>query len=209
MLIITLIFTFSVIIILLILAKMHFDYIENLTDRVKAHSKQSELLRSRIDYYKAKAEEYAVKAKVGKKVTGEVPGVITLKQFAYIKEMSKKDNKYYLKTDFAQFLTGEEGKKAAEKDGKLGPDGILENDYYIKNSIKRLRTHLISKKVKITLKTYKLEETGDPSGKKFTIAQFNDILSKGDDESRRMKDVPYWLKISGDTIVDISEQYLP
>ena len=126
-----------------------------------------------------------------------------IKALGFIKKVSEAGGKRSLEIDYALLLTGQAAVQAAIADGVITPGGTLDNDYYIQNQSKELRTFSVSAQAKIFTE---LEST-DP--KPVTWATFLSYWQSNASPGPTFRTVPCWIERSGSTIVSITEQFLP
>lgn len=126
------------------------------------------------------------------------------KQFGYISNVHTDNDRSFLDIDYAQMLTGEEANKAALKAGDE-----VNNDYYIVNQNKKIRTFEINQSAVITLQTWRLSTTGQIKDTSLTLDKFVNIFYSSDDDSKRLAANPYWITIKDGFVAKIEEQYIP
>ena len=126
-----------------------------------------------------------------------------IKALGFIKKVSEASGKRSLEIDYALLLTGQAAVQAAIADGVIPPGGTLDNDYYIQNQSKELRTFGVSPQAKIFTE---LEST-DPQP--VTWATFLSYWQSNASPGPTFRTVPWWIERSGSTIVNITEQFLP
>ena len=142
-------------------------------------------------------------------VPGDEPGKQSSKEFGYIKKVTEKSGKDFLVIDYAQWLTDKAASKAATEDGFIARGQEVENDYYIRNNNPKLRTFEIDPSVKITMKTWKMDQTGQVGPKSITLAQFKNIYTSADSNSEVLTGAPYWIELKNNKVTSITEQYIP
>jgi hypothetical protein len=133
-------------------------------------------------------------------------------QFAFIKGLDTSGTQPALIVDYAEFLGGDEAVQAAIEDGELSPDQAdegLPNDFYIRNNNPQLRTLLLDDEALIYLFDYTITDEFD-----FDPVSIDTLIAamQSDDQSAyyfSLDDYPVWLTIKGDTILQITPQYLP
>jgi len=133
------------------------------------------------------------------------------RQMGHIKKIYVKGGKNYLDIDYIQWLTGEAAEKAMREDGECPKTGecVVLNDYYIRNVNPLIRAFEISPDVEIFMQTY---GAGEPGGdiswnQQISFNQFRSIF----DTNRKphLKNVPYIVEIQNQTIIKVTEQYVP
>ena len=127
--------------------------------------------------------------------------------YAYIKKITQKADSVFIDADYIQFFTGDEATEAAKKhhdaDTSYDEKGkitsiIADNDYYIVNDNKKIRTLPLSKNVKI--------ETVDMASGPVSSANttLKDFMSNHANDN-----FPFILKIAGNEVTAITEVYIP
>jgi hypothetical protein len=105
-----------------------------------------------------------------------------------------------LVVDIVQFLTGAAAEKAAKEDGQEA-----DNDYYVRNQNKRLRTLRFGADVTIVVNTLTAERTGDATkDTRITKPELKSYFDKGEAQQRL-----FYLTLTGGVVTEIHEQYLP
>jgi hypothetical protein len=114
-----------------------------------------------------------------------------------------------LQFDLADFLEGDAADRAAVEDGVVDPGQHVENDYYIRNVNKRLRTLPYPADVSIRV-------VGDPPDlvdgtlDDFIAGFANDeVVPFGGGPTYRGSHTQYWLTVKGGAVSMIEELYLP
>jgi hypothetical protein len=133
------------------------------------------------------------------------PALAEGRSFGYIKSVDAGVST--LVFDLAQFFTGEAANKAAQQDGVIGPGESVDNDYYIRNVNKLLRTVPIAQNVKISIVEWSncCDHTMSPNLGTFAQA----FPGPGPTDDFHGPNSSYWLTVQGGAIVKIEEQYLP
>jgi hypothetical protein len=102
--------------------------------------------------------------------------------------------------DVIQFFTGAEAAKAAAEDGQESPPP---NDYYIRNTSKRLRTLPVAASARITVNVLSSDETGDAT---------RDLpvdLAKLASYFPTQISALFWVTVQHDQVESLQEQFLP
>jgi hypothetical protein len=120
----------------------------------------------------------------------------------FIKKVWVESGQRKLEIDYVEMLTGDPAVKAAVADGVIKPGETLDNDYYIRNQSKAVRTFVVSNSAKIFIAPAATDEP-------ITWAMFAGYWSDGSDEAKMMRGVPWRIERDGSTVVDITQQYLP
>ncbi len=127
------------------------------------------------------------------------------RNFGYIKSFDTGGRT--LSFDLAEFLTGEAADQAAAQDGQIEPGGHVDNDYYVRNANKKLRTVPYATGVKIRVVNWAdccdlIDGEPEPFAAGFQSGADNTGEYHGPTSG-------YWLTISAGTITLIEEQYVP
>jgi hypothetical protein len=102
--------------------------------------------------------------------------------------------------DIVQFLTGDAAQQAAKEDGQEA-----DNDYYVRNQNKRLRTLRYSPGVVVIVNTLTADRTGDATkDTRINLSELKSYFDKGEAQQRL-----FYLTLSGGLVREIHEQYLP
>jgi hypothetical protein len=114
--------------------------------------------------------------------------------------------------DRADWLTGAEANRAAEKDGVVAPGEGVPNDYYIRNPDKRARVLPVDPAVVIQASTpvTHLQVGNRPECESCTSfpVGLEDFFAAWTGEGRGASG-KYWVTITGGRVVAIEEQYTP
>ncbi len=122
------------------------------------------------------------------------------KVFGFIRDVIKSGGVYYVYTDLALFLTGPKAVQAAAKDGFIKPGEPLDNDYYIQNNNKKVRTYPIAAGALISL--------AGPT-KSITLGGLFSLMHGTDSYSKQHAGAPYWITLKNGRVMEIKEQYVP
>lgn len=123
------------------------------------------------------------------------------KHFVFVKK-GKVGDPDTLTFDLAILLSGEEAEQAAAEAGDEVP---VPNDYYVVNDNPKLRTVALAPEAKILL--LKWSQCCDVL-ESVDFATFAGYLTDPTDDFHGTLS-PYWLRVQGDQIVKIQEQFLP
>jgi hypothetical protein len=125
-----------------------------------------------------------------------------IQAMGFIKKVWVESGKRKLEIDYVDMLTGEEAVKAAIADGLIKPGETLDNDYYIRNQNKTMRTFAVADTAKIVIAPSATEEP-------VTWAVFAGYWTGTSSEAKMMRNVPWWIERDGATVVEVKQQYLP
>lgn len=127
----------------------------------------------------------------------------TVRQYAFVKKITKAGSAYVLTTDYADFLTGKAAAKAAAARGDESPPP---NDYYIVNDNPLLRKLPVKSGTTVTM-IDKADGSQVPKGYDATMAQWTDLMNGA--MGTRFKDVGYWLTVTDGVVTHAAEQWVP
>lgn len=102
--------------------------------------------------------------------------------------------------DVVQFLTGAEAAKAASEDGEESPPP---NDYYIRNTNRRLRRLPVLPTARITVNVLANDETGDAT--RDLPVDLVKLASYFPTDGSPL----FWVTVKGDQVNTLQEQFLP
>jgi hypothetical protein len=129
-----------------------------------------------------------------------------LRQFAFVTAVD--GNRIVV--DYADFLTGEDARQAAVEAGEIGEGEELPNNFFIRNINPQLRTFSLTDDTGVWL--LRFDEEGTPQTARVAIADLPAIFTDPDPTEwygAGRANLPSWLIIQGDVILQIEEQYLP
>jgi hypothetical protein len=129
-----------------------------------------------------------------------------IKAMGFIKKVWEEGGKRYISIDYAEMLTGQEAVDAAIAAGDIEPGEDLPNDYYIRNTNPEKRQFEVSDTVAVTTSTWHGEMDNPVTWDVFKSFW---SVSPPDDEAAFLRDSPWWIERTGQTVVKIDEQYLP
>jgi hypothetical protein len=131
-----------------------------------------------------------------------------LTQFGYIKTLGRKGSGYALRFDPALLLTGVTANTAAAEDGAVPPGQPVPNDNYRLNEGHRLLTYLVPANARVTVLTN--HGQGALGETPIAVAELFRIVNGG--KHRRLFEplaTGVWLRIHGDTVRALDQQYQP
>ena len=98
--------------------------------------------------------------------------------------------------------------RAAVEDGVLGPGEPVPNDYYIRNESRRLYAYLVPPTARVTVLTN--PGTG-PRSTRITVAELSQILRGKNPRNRPLfgPSVEVWVRVAGDTVISLDQNYRP
>jgi hypothetical protein len=133
------------------------------------------------------------------------------RKIGYIQSIIDEGGKQFIKIDFIDWFSGEEGGKAMkEDDPKIDLDemgGVPPDDYYVRNEkIEYFKLPVIND-IKIKIETYKSNQDGDLETKTISLQEFKSLFSS--DQKQRYLKTPFWVEIKNGVSQSIEEQFIP
>jgi len=130
---------------------------------------------------------------------------------AYIKSVYEKGRRLFIDVDHIRWLSGDEAVEAKREDGQC-PKGeeecFVENDYYISNSDKTVRTLELSREAGFFMQTYGHTSSGNFDwNQAISLETFQKIFAKNSRSPH--KDLPYHIIEKDGVVTEIAEQYIP
>jgi hypothetical protein len=126
------------------------------------------------------------------------------KYFAFIKTAATSPDK--ITYDVAEYFTGNKADKAAIQDGVIKKGQHVENDIYIRNTSKQLRTADVTSSATVKVLT---KGGGSPKLKTVSYSEFAKLFNGGGKDNKHLHGNGYWLVASNNKITSITEQFHP
>jgi alanyl-tRNA synthetase len=126
------------------------------------------------------------------------------KYFAFIKDASSSPDK--ITYDVAEYFTGKKADKAAIQDGVIKKGQHVENDVYIRNTSKQLRTTDVTSSASVKILG---KGGGSPKLKTVSYSDFVKVFNGGGKDNKHLHQNGYWLVASNNKITSITEQFHP
>ena len=128
--------------------------------------------------------------------------------FGHIKALEPSDDHYRLSFDPAWFTSGITANSAAAQDGAVEPGQAVPNDNYVVDESDRVLTYIVPDTARVTVITRggagPLGET--PS----TVSELDRIVNGGEHvELFEPLDSGVWIRVHGDTVCTLDQQYRP
>jgi hypothetical protein len=124
--------------------------------------------------------------------------------YAHAKSLVRHGGRWELRVDPALFLSGLTAERAAVEDGAIGPGEAVPNDHYTRDDSHRLLTFRVAPRAHVTVMTR------GPKATSITVPELARALAG--------KKVPhplwepqagYWVRVAGDTVRALDQQYTP
>jgi hypothetical protein len=129
--------------------------------------------------------------------------------FGHVHSLTRTDTGYEMQFDPAWFTSGLTANKAAAADGAVEPGQPVPNDNYRVEEGHRLLTYLVPADAEVTV----LTRQGDPANfgsTQITVAQLAEIVDgKSSVALFEPLDTGVWIRIDGDTVCTLDQQYQP
>jgi hypothetical protein len=129
--------------------------------------------------------------------------------YGHVHSITKAERGYEMQFDPAWFTSGVTANKAAAEDGAVEPGQPVPNDNYRIEEGHRLLTYLLPADAKVTV----LTRQGDPANfgsTPITVAQLAEIVAgKSPVDLFEPLDTGVWIRIDGDTVCTLDQQYQP
>ena len=129
--------------------------------------------------------------------------------FGHVHSVTRTGSGYEMRFDPAWFTSGVTANKAAAEDGAVEPGQPVPNDNYRVEEGHRLLTYLLPADAKVTV----LTRQGDPANfgsTPITVAQLVEIVGgKNPVKLFEPLDTGVWIRIDGDTVCTLDQQYQP
>jgi hypothetical protein len=131
------------------------------------------------------------------------------RSFGHIRSLTRMGDRYELRFDPAWFTSGITANTAAAEDGVVEPGEPVPNDNYRVEEGHRLLTYLVSPTAKVTV----LTRHGDPANfgsTPITVEQLAELVD-GETPVQLFEplDTGVWIRVNGDTVCAIDQQYQP
>jgi hypothetical protein len=124
--------------------------------------------------------------------------------YAHAKSLVRRGGHWELRVDPAEFLSGLTAQRAAVEDGAIGPGEAVPNDYYTRDESHRLVTFLVAPRAHVTVMTR------GPKATPITVRELARALAGKETRHRLFEpQAGYWIRIAGDTVRGMDQQYTP
>ena len=124
--------------------------------------------------------------------------------YAHAKSLTRKGGHWELRVDPAQFLSGLAAQRAAVEDGAISPGEAVPNDFYTRDESHRLLTFRVAPGAHVTVMTR------GPKATPITVAELARAVA-GKKTPHRLWEpqAGYWIRVAGDTVRGMDQQYTP
>ena len=124
--------------------------------------------------------------------------------YAHAKSLARRGGHWELRVDPALFLSGLTAQRAAVEDGAIGPGEPVANDFYTRDESHRVLTFRISPRAHVTVMTR------GPKATVITVPELARALA-GKRTPRPLWEpqAGFWVRVAGDTVRALDQQYTP
>lgn len=124
--------------------------------------------------------------------------------YGHAKSLTRQAGHWELRVDPAEFLSGLAATRAAVEDGAIAPGEAVPNDYYTRDEGHRLLTFRVAPRARITVITRGLRATP------ITVTELSRVLAGRRTQHRLFEPLAgYWVRVAGDTVRGMDQQYTP
>jgi hypothetical protein len=130
-------------------------------------------------------------------------------QYAHVKSLRRTGSRFVMRVDPALWLSGVTAYHAAVEDKAIAPGDAVANDYYIRDSDHRLLTYRVPSNARVTVLTR--GGSGPLPTTTISVAEFAQIVQGKNPKHRRLLEpkAGFWLRIAGDSVLSLDQQYQP
>jgi hypothetical protein len=124
--------------------------------------------------------------------------------YGHAKSLARRTGHWELRVDPAFFLSGLTAQRAAVEDGAIAPGEAVPNDFYTRDDSHRLLTFRVAPRAHVTVMV------GGPNATAITVAELARALA-GKQTPHRLWEpqAGYWVRVAGDTVRGMDQQYTP
>jgi len=124
--------------------------------------------------------------------------------YAHAKSLLRRGGHWELRIDPAEFLSGLAAQRAAVDDGAIAPGDAVPNDYYTRDESHRLLTFRVAPGAHVTVLTR------GPKATPITVPELARALAGRKIRHRLFEpQAGYWVRVAGDTVRALDQQYTP
>ena len=124
--------------------------------------------------------------------------------YGHANSLARRSGHWELRVDPAFFLSGLAAQRAAVEDGAIAPGDPVPNDYYTRDDSHRLLTFRVAPRARVTVMTV------GPTATAITVSELARALA-GKPTPHRLWEpgAGYWIRVAGDTVRGMDQQYTP
>ena len=124
--------------------------------------------------------------------------------YAHAKTLVRRLGHWEHRVDPALFLSGLTAQRAAVEDGAIGPGEAVPNDFYTRDESHRLLTFRVAPGAHVTVMTR------GPKATPITVPELARALAGKPTPHRLFEpQAGFWIRVAGDTVRGIDQQYTP
>ena len=124
--------------------------------------------------------------------------------YAHAKTLVRRQGHWELRVDPALFLSGLAAQRAAVEDGAIAPGEAVPNDFYTRDESHRLLTFRVAPGAHVTVMTR------GPKATPISVAELARALAGKPTPHRLFEpQAGFWIRVAGDTVRGIDQQYTP
>jgi hypothetical protein len=124
--------------------------------------------------------------------------------YAHVTSLVRRGGHWELRADPALFLSGLTAQRAAVEDGSIGPGEAVPNDFYARDDSHRLLTFRVAPRAHVTVMTH------GPKATSITVSELARALAgKKIAHPLWEPQAGYWIRVAGDTVRALDQQYTP
>ena len=122
--------------------------------------------------------------------------------YAHAKSLARRAGHWELRVDPAQFLSGLTAQRAAVEDGVIAPGEAVPNDYYTRDESHRLLTFRIAPRAHVTVMSR------GPKATPISVSELaRAVAGKATPHPLWEPQAGYWIRVAGDTVLALDQQY--
>jgi hypothetical protein len=124
--------------------------------------------------------------------------------YGHAKSLTHRGGHWELRVDPAEFLSGLAATRAAVEDGAIAPGEAVPNDFYTRDESHRLLTFRVAPRAHVTVMIR------GPKATPITVAELSRVLA-GKKTAHRLFEpqAGFWIRVAGDTVRGMDQQYTP
>jgi hypothetical protein len=129
-------------------------------------------------------------------------------QYGHIRSLVRSGARYRMRFDPALWLSGATANRAAVEDGIIAQGEAVPNDYYIRDESPRQLTYLVGPGARVTVLT---NAGGTIRSTRIAVSELARIVHGRNPNRRKLygRDLGYWIRVAGDTVRSLDQQYQP
>jgi hypothetical protein len=127
--------------------------------------------------------------------------------YGHVTSVTRSGGRWLARVDPALFLVGLTANRAAVADKAIAPGDSVPNDNYVRDESRRLLTYRVSPSARITVVT----NAGAIVATRVGPAELGQVVQGRNPRHRTLFEPKngYWIRVAGDTIRSLDQQYTP